>query len=121
MIRVAAASGALLAIGAAAPPDPFVGHAAVGTVQCVDRIGGQALTILNDRTLLYRPVGKRVWRIDLAERCVGLDPDDILVVDQFAGSQICTSDRVRSIERGANIPGPWCRIGTITAFEKARR
>lgn len=118
MNRAALSLVALLAVGAA-PHDPLAGRIATGTSKCVDQIGNQALVIVDDRTLLYNPVGKRIYRNDLADRCLGLDTDDILVIDQF-GSQFCENDRFRTIDRGSSIPGPWCRLGKFTAYEKPK-
>lgn len=113
------AVAALLLLGAAPPaPDPFAGRVAVATERCLTQFGNEPLTIVDARTLLYSPVGKRIWRNDLPEPCPGLDPDDILVIEPFAGSQLCENDRIRAIDRGSHIPGPICRLGKFTAYEK---
>lgn len=116
-VRFALPAIAVAVLGAA-PADPFAGRVAVQSDRCLTQFGNEPLKILDDRTLLYSPVGKRIWRNDLPERCPGLDPDDVLVIEPLAGAQLCEGDRFRSIDRGSHIPGPTCRLGRFTAYER---
>ena len=120
MIRAAALVAILLAAGGAAPRDPFAGRVAVATTRCVGDFGDQGLVILDDRTLLYRPTGKTLYRNTLEASCPGLEPDDLLVIERF-GSQYCEHDRFRAVHRGSTIPGPFCRLGPFTAYERTSR
>lgn len=108
---------ALIAVGAAAPADPFAGRVPVATERCVARSGNEPIVIVDDRTLLYDRVGKRLWRNDLRDRCPGMDPDDILIVETY-GAEMCENDLIRPLSRGSTIPGPVCRLGKFTAYEK---
>lgn len=70
-------------------------------------------------TLLYRD-GRRLWRTEPVGRCPGLDDDPILVVE-LHGSQLCRNDRFRTLDRTSTlIPGPYCRFGEFTPYEKPR-
>lgn len=109
----------LLTLGAAAPAkdDPFAGRTMVATATCIDAFDRSNMRILDDRTIVYQAVGRRLWRNDLPERCPGLDRDPLLIVEQF-GSQLCANDRFRAQDRLSNIPGPYCRLGKFTAWDK---
>lgn len=118
-MRIVAASIALSAMGAAAPAadDPFAGRVLAKTSDCIGRTDGGTMRIIDDRTITYSAVDRRLWRNDLPERCPGLDRDPLLVFEQFGG-QLCANDRFRLVDRGANIPGRYCRLGEFTAWDK---
>ncbi len=109
----------LLTLGAAAPAkdDPFAGRTMVATATCIDASDRSNMRIIDDRTIVYQSVGRRLWRNDLPERCPGLDRDPLLIVEQF-GTQLCANDRVRAQDRLSDIPGPYCRLGKFTAWDK---
>ena len=106
--------------GTAAPAadrDPLAGRAAGAPVDCIDAsIGGPE--IVDDRTLLYRD-GRRVWRNDLPSACPGLQPISTLIVERY-GSQSCRNDHFRAVDPGRSIPGPICRLGRFTPYDRAK-
>lgn len=76
--------------------------------------------VFSDRVLLYRD-GSRLWRNDLPDACPGLD-DDAIVVTEIYGGQLCRNDQFYTIERGGiGIPGPRCRLGAFTPWDKPKR
>ncbi len=75
--------------------------------------------IIDDHTILYKPLGHTVWRNDLVSSCPGLRPYTTLIVE-VNGSQICRNDRFRAIDPGASIPGAYCMFGKFTPYEKAK-
>jgi hypothetical protein len=89
-------------------------------VDCIDTFqasGGPQ--IIDNNTILYRQVGKTIWRNDLKGGCPGLHQGDTLVVEQY-GSQLCRNDRFRSVTPGSSIPGATCLFGKFTPYTKAK-
>ena len=118
-MKVVVALCALATLGTASPhpDDPFVGRIKVRTAACIGRFDQANMRIIDERTIVYFAAARRLWRNDLPDRCPGLDRDPLLVVEQF-GSQLCEHDRIRLIERGSHIPGPYCRLGRFSAWDK---
>lgn len=87
-------------------------------VDCINNSFASGPQIIDDRTLLYKS-GRRVWRNDLEARCPGLRPQAILIVEMH-GSQLCRNDLIRATEPGDVIPGPQCRLGKFTPYDKPR-
>ncbi|MCW3835885.1 DUF6491 family protein [Sphingomonas canadensis] len=94
----------------------LAGRTAGEPVDCIRADRSNGPQIIDGDTLLYREMGT-VWRNDLPAACPGMQPGDILIVEMF-GSQLCSSDRVRAVTPGANIPGPQCRLGKFTPYRK---
>lgn len=80
---------------------------------------GQSVRVVDRRTLVYEQ-GSTIWVNRLPADCLGMDRDSILIFESFGGSNYCRGDRVRALERGTRIPGPWCPLGQWTAYRKAR-
>jgi hypothetical protein len=73
--------------------------------------------VISDKTLLYRPVGKTVWRNDIIGSCPSLGPNETIVLEIYGG-QICANDRFRVINPGVNIPSASCRLGKFVPYKK---
>ena len=86
---------------------------------CISTSDSDGPQIIDDHTILYRPVGRTLWRNDLANSCPGLRPYTTLIVEVH-GSQICRNDRFRTIEPGTSIPSAFCVFGKFTPYEKAK-
>jgi hypothetical protein len=86
---------------------------------CISVSDSDGPQIIDDHTIVYKPVGRTLWRNDLASECPGLRPYTTLIVEVH-GSQICRNDRFRAIDPGASIPGPYCMLGKFTPYEKAK-
>ena len=116
---------ALCLLGAAAPAAPrqetiesaIAGRVAGKPVDCVDHSRLDGPQVIDDKTLIYHESGRRVWRNDLIGVCPGLKPMDTLIVDVF-GTQLCRNDRFRALTPGLSIPGPYCRLGKFTPYDK---
>ncbi|GAA0327329.1 hypothetical protein GCM10009087_41980 [Sphingomonas oligophenolica] len=85
---------------------------------CVNPSWAGGPQIIGNRTLIYRETG-RVLRNDLPEACPGLDEDSI-IVSEIHGSQLCKGDLFYTLQRGSRIPGPHCRLGKFTPYEKPK-
>lgn len=114
--------GLFAAAAPAAPRDEtlesvLAGRVAGKPVDCVDKSRIDGPQIIDAKTLIYRESGRRIWRNDLIGECPGLSPMDTLVVDIFGG-QLCRNDHFRALTPGTRIPGPICRLGKFTPYDK---
>ena len=116
---------ALGLLGAAAPAahrqdalaSALEGRIAGKPVDCVPNARLNGPEIIDEKTLIYRESGRRIWRNDLIGQCPGLRPMDTLIVDVF-GSQLCRNDHFRALTPGTRIPGAICRLGSFTPYDK---
>ncbi len=114
---------ALLATGialVASRDDPLAGRIAGPPVACIDLARVQGPTILDDKTILYRQSGKRVWRAVPIGSCEALRPPATIIVDVYGG-QLCRNDRFRLLSYGMTIPSSYCRFGNFTPYDKPDR
>jgi hypothetical protein len=120
LVTIAAAGGATLA---AAHDDALTkvlaGRIAGAPQACVENAMLGNAQIIDNRTLLYRESGRRVWRNDLPDACPGLRDDSHLIVEVY-GSQLCQNDRFRAVDFGSHIPGPYCRFGKFVPYDKPK-
>ena len=116
---------ALGLVGAAAPAPPrqetaesvLAGRIEGKPVDCVDKSRLEGPQIIDDKTLIYHESGSRLWRNNLIGACPGLKPMDTLIVDIY-GTSLCRNDRFRAVTPGLSIPGPYCRLGKFTPYDK---
>jgi hypothetical protein len=87
-------------------------------VDCIDRSTVDGPQIIDSTTLLYRS-GRHVWRNTLEASCPALRQTSILIVEAH-GSQMCRNDLFRATEVGSVVPGPICRLGKFTPYEKPK-
>ncbi|MGF7148453.1 hypothetical protein FHS96_002081 [Sphingomonas zeicaulis] len=87
--------------------------------RCIQTLQTRA-TIIDGRTLIYYEGPNRVWRNELPEACPSLRWSSTLVSEVYGG-QICDGDRVRAIDPGMSIPGPFCRLGSFVPYEKVKK
>ena len=112
---------ALIALAlAAAKDDPLAGRVAGQPVNCVDIQLTQGPEIRAAHTILYRETGRRIWRTEPIGTCPGLQPVSTLIVEMY-GAQLCRNDRFRVQRPGETIPGPVCRFGAFTPYDKPPR
>lgn len=116
------ALGLLGAAAPAAPRDETLAEALAGRVpgkpvDCIDNLHVDGPQVIDTKTVIYRESGRRIWRNDLIGECPGLRPMDTLVVDLY-GSQLCRNDHFRALSPGDRIPGPICRLGRFTPYDK---
>lgn len=88
-----------------------------GTPQrCIDSSQFNGPRIIDARRIAYHQSG-REWVSDLPAACPGLRRDATLIVDVYGG-QLCQNDRFRTVYPGQSIPGPYCRFGKFTPYDK---
>lgn len=86
---------------------------------CISVSDSDGPQIIDDHTILYKPVGRTLWRNELGSACPGLRPYTTLIVEVH-GSQICRNDRFRVLDPGSSIPSAYCFFGKFTPYEKAK-
>jgi hypothetical protein len=94
------------------------GRTAGAPQACIPVRQGQSMRIVDRRTIVYREFDTiYVNRLDAA--CPGLRPHSTLVVEVH-GSQYCRGDRVRAVEPGSSIPGPFCQLRDFVPYRENR-
>jgi hypothetical protein len=81
---------------------------------CISQRQGVSLHAVDSRTIVYDD-GRDIWVNRLEAACPGLRPGATLIVEPF-GDRFCRNDRIRALEAGAAIPGPYCRLGSFTPY-----
>ena len=84
---------------------------------CISTTDADGPQIIDGHTILYKPVGRTVWRNELTSQCPSLRPYTTLIVEVH-GAQICRNDRFRVIEPGSSIPSAYCMFGKFTPYTK---
>lgn len=103
-----------------ADPDPTAGRIAGETKTCAPGFTNSGLTIAGPHSVMVAPTGRRRWIAPVTD-CPALRDDDVLIVEHLAGgSDYCRDDRIRALQRGSIIPGPYCRLGAFTSWDKPR-
>lgn len=85
---------------------------------CAPVSPGQGLTIVDTNTVTLDR-GSTVWVNRLRAECHGLRPTATIVAEVH-GSRYCRGDRIRAVEPGTTIPGPWCVLGDWTPYRPRR-
>lgn len=93
-----------------------------GTPQrCISDFNADNMIRVSDDILLYRVSGNLVYRNNLRSTCPGLARDsDIVVTEQF-GSQKCSGDILKLVDRTSGIPGPFCSLGEFVPYRRDRK
>ena len=82
---------------------------------CVSVTPGRSLDIVSQDMLAYRE-GRTIWVNRIPGGCGGMRPFDTLVIEPFSPGRYCRGDRVRAMQPGTSIPGPFCRLGNFTPY-----
>lgn len=83
---------------------------------CVPAESGRSLVVADRRTLTYDR-GDTVWVNRLDAACPGFAPMSTLIIEAHGG-RYCRGDRVRALEPGAGIPGPYCILRDFTPYRR---
>lgn len=124
LAAIALAAGASALAQDSAPLTPDLAKALQGRVpgkpeNCItgSRVNGPE--IIDNRNILYRQSGARVWRNELTDKCTVLRDNDILVIETY-GDQICKFDRFRVVNRNSGLPSAYCILGSFTPYDKVK-
>ncbi len=72
-----------------------------------------SVDILDDRHLVFKGRGHRIWVNELRNRCVGLRPRDVLQFEVHA-NRICDLDMFQAVDTSIGIKGGICSLGQFT-------
>ncbi len=85
---------------------------------CIDQSRLNGPEVIDQRTIVYRQSGRRIWVSRLNDSCPWLHGDPILVVYTY-GTQLCRHDRFEVLQRGSPIPSGFCFFGDFTPYDRA--
>jgi len=102
--------------------DPLAGRVAGAAQQCLSLGRVRGPDIVDARTIVYRQNGRRLWVTHPVDDCPSLRPGfSTLIVDVASGDQLCRNDRFRVLSPNSIIPGPFCRFGVFTPYDRPAR
>jgi hypothetical protein len=97
----------------------LAGHAPGKTSECIDPKFASGPTVIGHDTLLYHQ-GGTIWKANVIGPCPALD-DDVTVITELWGGQLCKNDKFRVLEHGATIPSAYCRMGSFQQYVPVRK
>lgn len=84
---------------------------AVGRSQaCISTEIAANLHMLDGHTVAYG-YGRTIYINRLAHECPPLSQFDALAVEGGTAGEYCRGDRIRAVEPGTTVPGPYCLLG----------
>jgi hypothetical protein len=94
------------------------GKVAGEPVKCISEFNADNIMRVSDDMLLFRVSGRLVYQNKLRSRCTGLERDsDIMVFEQF-GTQKCSGDIIRLVDRTSGIQGGFCSLGEFIPYRR---
>jgi hypothetical protein len=92
------------------------------TKRCLSSMEFRSYRALDNRHLLFKGRGDRLWVNKLRARCPGLEPDSVLIVQRFGGNQFCSLDSFEATEwfGYAGRPGVRCILGDFQPVTHAQ-
>lgn len=94
--------------------EALAGHVPGKTSQCIDPKFASGPQVIGHDTLLYRQ-GGTIWKANVIGPCPALD-DDVTVITDIYGGQLCRNDKFRVLEPNATIPSAYCRLGSFQQY-----
>lgn len=92
----------------------LAGHVPGKTSECIDPQSASGPTVIGHDTLLYHQ-GSTIWKTNVIGPCPALD-DDVTVITDIWGGQLCKNDKFRVLEHGMSIPSAYCRLGSFQQY-----
>jgi hypothetical protein len=96
----------------------LVGRVAGKPVNCISLSGSNSSQIIDGKAIVYR-VGSRLYVNEPRSGAQSLQRDDILVT-RTIGSQLCSIDTVRLIDRGSRFPRGFVSLGQFVPYSKIK-
>ncbi|MBX9797228.1 DUF6491 family protein [Sphingomonas sp.] len=120
---LAGAATAAVTLDDPPPPSPALLKAVEGRVagkpeNCIEQTRVNGPEPVDQRHLLYRQSGKRVWINTLRGFCPPLVNDFLLVFDNQYGVQLCRNDRFQVATRNGGVSFAYCFLGSFTPYDK---
>ncbi len=100
----------------------LVGKVAGAPVSCLPSYRTNDMTVVDERTILFRDGANRVYRNDPPGGCPGAGrPGNALVFKSFGGTGLCRGEIVEVRDLSAGIYGGSCSLGDFVPYETPRR
>ena len=98
--------------------DQYLAGKVAGQPQsCLPRYRTNDMVVIDERTVLFRDGGNRVWRTDIPGGCSNLGrPGYAMVTQQFGGSGLCQGEIVRVVDTQTGILAGSCTFGPFVPF-----
>jgi hypothetical protein len=96
----------------------LAGRVAGKPVNCISLSGSNSSQIIDGKAIVYR-VGSRLYVNEPRSGAQSLHRDDILVT-RTIGSQLCSIDTVRLIDRGSRFPRGFVSLGQFVPYSKIK-
>ena len=94
----------------------LVGRVAGKPVNCISLSGSNSSEIIDGKAIVYR-VGSRLYVNEPRSGAQSLHRDDILIT-RTIGSQLCSIDTVRLIDRGSRFPRGFVSLGQFVPYKQ---
>lgn len=96
----------------------LVGRTAGKPTNCITLSGVNATQIIDGKAIIYRD-GGRLYVNEPRSGAASLRKDDILVTRTF-GSQLCSIDTVRLVDRSSRFPRGFVSLGQFVPYTKVK-
>jgi hypothetical protein len=84
---------------------------------CLPRYRTSDMVVIDERTVLFRDGGSRVWRTDIPGGCSNLGrPGYAMVTQQYGGTGLCTGEIVRVVDTQTGMLAGSCTFGPFVPF-----
>jgi hypothetical protein len=97
----------------------LAGRVAGKPTNCISMSGANSSEIIDGKAIIYR-VGGRLYVNEPRSGAESLRDDDILVTRMF-GSQLCSIDTVRLIDRASRFPRGFVSLGRFVPYTKIKQ
>jgi hypothetical protein len=97
----------------------LAGRVAGKPTNCISMSGANSSEIIDGKAIIYR-VGGRLYVNEPRSGAESLRDDDILVTRMF-GSQLCSIDTVRLIDRASRFPRGFVSLGRFVPYTKVKQ
>lgn len=94
------------------------GKTAGRPVNCISDFNADNVIRVSDDMLLFRVSGRLVYQNKLRSTCPGLARDSDILVFELFGSQKCSGDVVKLVDRTSGIQGGFCSLGDFIPYRK---
>ena len=95
----------------------LAGKVAGEPINCLSMVDSRQPIRVSDNVLLYRVSKNKVYRNDLAGGCPGFGrDDDIMVTRSFGGSQLCSGDIFKLVDRSSGMWTGSCSFGKFVPY-----
>jgi hypothetical protein len=96
----------------------LAGRVAGKPVNCISLSGLNSSQIIDGKAIIYR-VGSRLYVNEPRSGAESLRDDDVLVT-RTIGSQLCSIDTVRLIDRGSRFPRGFISLGQFVPYSSVK-